>query len=50
MFIQNVCIYTKYISHFNKLSLQNLAGIVFLILYTKCIQKFVEMWYTFCIL
>ena len=27
---------------------QNLAGIVLLILYTKCIQKFVEMLYTFC--
>ena len=29
--------------------LQNLAVIVLLILYTKYIQKFAEMWYTFCI-
>ena len=26
--------------------IQNLADIVHLILYTKCIQKLVEMWYT----
>ena len=40
--------YTKCIPHFNKLlytfCIQNLAGIVLLILYTECIQRFVEMW------
>ena len=45
--------YTKYIPHFDKLLLtfciQNLAAAVLLILYTKCIQKFAEMWDTFCI-
>ena len=29
--------------------IQNLAAIVLLILWTKCIQKFAEMWGTFCI-
>ena len=47
------CLYTKCISHFDKLlytfCIQNSVAIVLLILYTKCIQKFVKMWYTFCI-
>ena len=46
------CIYTKFISHYDKLlytlCIQNLAGVVLLVLYTKCIQRFVEIWYTFC--
>ena len=46
------CIYTKFISHYDKLlytfCIRNLAGVVLLILYTKCIQKFVEIWYAFC--
>ena len=44
--MQNVShISTNFCIHF----IQNLAAIVLLILYRKCIQKFVEMWYTFCI-
>ena len=47
------CLYTKCIPHFDKLlytkCIQNLADIVLLILYTKWIQKLVEMWYAFCI-
>ena len=45
--------YTKCIPHFDKLlytlCIQNLAVIVLLTLYTKCLQKFVEMWDIFCI-
>ena len=50
--------YTKYIPHFDKFletfCIQNLAGIVLLILYIACIQRFDEMWYmyilyTFCV-
>ena len=45
--------YTKSIPHFNKLlytfCIQILtASIVLLILHTKCIQMFGEMWDTFC--
>ena len=43
--IQYVCI--QNVSRI--LTKQNLAGIVLLILFPKCIQKFVKMWYTFCI-
>ena len=47
------CLYTKCIPHFDKLfntfCIQNLAGIVLLILCARCIEKLVEMWYTFCI-
>ena len=39
--------------HFHKrlytFCIHNLAGIFLLILYTKGIQMFVEMWYIFCI-
>ena len=41
-----------YLSHISTnlytFCVKNLAGIVLLILYTKCIQKFVKMLYTFC--
>ena len=47
------CLYKKCIPHFDKLfytfCIQNLAAVVLLILYTKYIKKFVEMWDTFCI-
>ena len=53
--IQNlykIFVYKMYMT-FDKLlytfCIQNLAGIVLLILHTKHIQKFVKMWYTFCI-
>ena len=52
--IQNVCI--QNVSHIltnvciqNFVCIQSLAGIALLILYIKCIQKFVKIWYTFCI-
>ena len=44
--IQNVACFTKLLYKF---CMQNLAGIVLLILYTKCIQMFVKIWYAFCI-
>ena len=53
--IQNlykIFVYKMYMT-FDKLlytfCIQNLADIVLLILHTKHIQKFVKMWYTFCI-
>ena len=51
--IHNICI--QNVSHISTnfctytFCIQNLAGIALLIFYTKYIQKFVEMWYTFCI-
>ena len=51
--IATKCLCAKCISCFDKLlytfCIQNLVGIVLLILYTKCKQKLVEMRYTFCI-
>ena len=45
--------YPKCIPHLEKLlctfCIQNLSAIVFLILYTKFMQKPVKMWNTFCI-
>ena len=45
-FIQNVCI--QNVSHYT-FCIQSFATIALLILYTKCIQTFVQMWYTFSI-
>ena len=47
------CLYTKCTPHFDphfvyKIS-SGISGIVLSILHTKCIKKFVDMWYTFCI-
>ena len=45
--------YTKCIPHFDKLlytfNIQNQKNYGSLILYTKCMQKFVKMWDTICI-
>ena len=43
------CLYTTFSENFCIHLHAKLAAIVLLILYTKCIQKFVEMCYTFCI-
>ena len=46
--------YSTFQQIFGNICIQNVAGIVLLILYIACIQKFDEMWYiyilfTFCI-
>ena len=47
------CLYTKCTPHFDKLlctfCIQTLAAIVLSILCRKCIQKFVEIWYSYWI-
>ena len=49
--VQNVCIqiYPTFRQTFVYILHTKLAVTVLLILFTKCIQKFVEIWYIFCI-